>query len=94
MIVISALIKSKEGSGDDLEKIFKKYAPKFLQDPGCLGYKVHRRLDNLNFFFFYEQYENDEALKYHSASPNFKEMFGAMKSLLDGKPEIALYKEI
>jgi quinol monooxygenase YgiN len=94
MIVINALIKSKECSGDDLQKIIKNHAPKFLQDPGCLEYKAHRRLDNPNFFFFYEKYENEEALKYHSSTPNFKEMFGAMKPLLDGKAEIAMYKEI
>ena len=94
MIVINAIIKSKEGSGDELEKVFKTYGPKFLQDPGCLAYKIHRRIDNPNVFFFYEQYENDEAVKYHSSSANFKEMVGAMKSLLDGKPEIGLYKPI
>jgi quinol monooxygenase YgiN len=94
MIVINAIMKSKEGSGDELEKIIKTYAPKFRQDPGCLQYRAHRKLDNPNMFFFYEQYENDEALKYHSTSPNFKEMFGAMKSLLDGRSEIGLYKEI
>jgi quinol monooxygenase YgiN len=94
MIVINALIQAKEGSGDDLEKVIKTYAPKFLQDPGCLEYRAHRRLDNPHFFFFYEKYENDEALKFHSSSQNFKEMFGAMKALLGGKPEIGMYKEI
>lgn len=94
MIVINAIMKSKEGSGNELENVFKKYAPKFLQDPGCLTYKVHRRVDNPNIFFFYEQYENDEALKYHSSSQNFKDMFGAMKSLLDGRAEVGMYKEI
>jgi quinol monooxygenase YgiN len=94
MIVISAVIKAKEGSGDELEQVFKKYAPKFLLDPGCLGYTAHRRLDNANVFFIYEQYENDEALKFHSGAPHFKEMFGAMKPLLGDKPEIGLYKVI
>lgn len=94
MIVISAVMKAKEGSGDDLEKVIKTYAPKFLQDPGCIEYKAHRRLDNPNSFFFYEKYENDEALKFHSSAPHFKEMFGAMKALLDGRPEIGMYKEI
>jgi quinol monooxygenase YgiN len=94
MVIINAAIKAKEGSGNDLENIFKTYAPKFLQDPGCLEYKVHRRLDNPDVFFIYEQYADDEALKFHSGAPHFKEMFGAMKPLLDGRPEIGLYKEI
>jgi quinol monooxygenase YgiN len=94
MITITALMKASEGHADDLAKAIKDYAPKFLKDPGCKMYKVVKRLDNPNQFLFYEQYENDEALKFHSSAPHFKEMFGAMKPFLDGKPEIYMYSEI
>jgi quinol monooxygenase YgiN len=94
MIVITAIMKAKEGSGDDLEKVIKSFAPKFLKDPGVAAYQAHRRVDNPNVFFFYEKYENDEALKFHSAAPHFKEMFVAMKPFLEGKAEIAMLREI
>jgi quinol monooxygenase YgiN len=94
MIVITAFMKAKEGNGDDLEKAIQAFAPKFLKDPGCVMYQVHRRVDNLNNFFFYEKYKDDEALKYHSSAPHFKEMFVAMKPFLEGKAEIAMFKEI
>jgi quinol monooxygenase YgiN len=94
MIVITAFMKAKEGNGDDLEKVIQAFAPKFLKDPGCVMYQVHRRVDNLNNFFFYEKYKDDEALKYHSSAPHFKEMFVAMKPFLEGKAEIAMFKEI
>ncbi len=94
MIVITAFMKAKEGNGDDLEKVIKEFAPKFLKDPGCAAYQVHRRVDIPNSFFFYEKYENDEALTNHSSAPHFKEMFIAMKPFLEGKAEIAMYKEI
>jgi quinol monooxygenase YgiN len=94
MITITALMKSKEGSADDLAKAIKEYAPRFCKDPGCKMYKVVKRVDNPNLFLFYEQYENDEALKFHSSAPHFKEMFGAMKPFLDGKPEIYMYSDV
>ncbi|PIV03903.1 MAG: antibiotic biosynthesis monooxygenase [Syntrophobacterales bacterium CG_4_8_14_3_um_filter_58_8] len=94
MIVLTATMKAKEGSGNDLENIIKGTAPKFLKDPGCMDYKVHRRMDNADLFFFYEKYEDHDALAYHAATPHFKEMFAAMKPLLDGKAEILMYKEI
>ncbi|MGD0854429.1 MAG: putative quinol monooxygenase [Dehalococcoidia bacterium] len=94
MITITALMKASENHADDLAKAIKEYAPKFLKDPGCKMYKVVKRIDNPNLFLFYEQYENDEALKFHSSAPHFKEMFGAMKPFLDGKPEIYMYTEI
>lgn len=94
MIVLTATMKAKAESGDDLEKIILGTAPKFLKDPGCIDYKVHRRMDNADLFFFYEKYEGNDALAYHAATPHFKEMFAAMKPLLDGKAEILMYKEI
>jgi quinol monooxygenase YgiN len=94
MIVITAFMKAKEGNGDDLTKVIKEFAPKFLKDPGVAMYQVHRRADNPNVFFFYEKYENNEALTFHSSAPHFKEMFRAMKPFLDGPADIAMYQEI
>lgn len=94
MITISAQIPSAEGHSDDLVKVFKEYGPKFLKDPGCKMYKVVKRVDNPNLFLCYEQYENEEALKFHSSAPHFLEMFGAMKPFLGGKPEIYMYSDI
>lgn len=94
MIIITALIKAKEGQGDEMEKAIKDFAPKYLKDPGCLEYRLHRRLDNPDWFFFYEKYENEEALKYHSSAPHFKEMGLAMRPFMDGRPEIAKLRAI
>jgi quinol monooxygenase YgiN len=94
MIVLTATMRAKEGSGGDLEKIIRESAPKFLKDPGCTQYKVHRRLDDANLFFFYEEYEDNDALTYHASTPHFKGMFAAMRPFLDGKAEIATYRAI
>lgn len=94
MVVLTATMTTKEGSGDGLEEIIKNFAPKFLKDPGCIEYRAHRRLDDPHRFLFYERYENNEALVYHAATPHFKEMFAAMKPFLDGKAEIVMYTEI
>jgi len=94
MIVITAVMKAKEGSGDDLARVIKEYVPKFSDDPGMVLYQPHRRADNPNIFFFYEKYKDNEALSYHSSAPHFKEMFRAMKPFLDGPADIALYSEL
>jgi quinol monooxygenase YgiN len=56
MLIISAVLQAKEGSGDEMEKVIKTFAPRFLQDPSCIEYRPHRRLDNPNVFFFFEKY--------------------------------------
>ena len=82
MIVVTAIMKAKDGEGDNLEKVIKKFAAKFLTDPGTLAYRVHRRADNPNIFFFYENYENNEALTFHSSAPHFKEIYYSVSSIL------------
>jgi quinol monooxygenase YgiN len=45
-------------------------------------------------FLFYEKYADGAALKAHSSTPYFKELFGALKSLLGGAPDIEMYDEL
>ena len=92
--MITAFLKAKQDNGDDLEKIIKTYMPLFLKDPGCIVCQAHRRIDNPNNFFFYDKFENDEALRFHSSTPHFKAMFSAIKPFLDGNVELAMYNEI
>jgi quinol monooxygenase YgiN len=43
---------------------------------------------------FYEKYKDADALMAHSSTPHFKALFGLIKDLLDGAPEIETYDEI
>jgi len=94
MIVVAAKMKTVEGKGDELEREFRKLVPKVLKDPGAIVYAVHRKADAPNEFLVYEKYENGEALKFHSSTEHFKEFSKAIASLLDGRPEIGIYKEL
>jgi quinol monooxygenase YgiN len=94
MIVVAAKMKAVEGKGDELERELRKLIPKVLKDPGAISYTVHRKADAPNEFLVYEKYENGEALKFHSSTEHFKEFSKAIASLLDGRPEIGIYKEL
>jgi quinol monooxygenase YgiN len=94
MIVVAAKLKAVEGKGDELEKEFRKLAPKVLKDPGAISYAVHRKVDAPNEFFVYEKYESGDALKFHGSTEHFKEFSKAIASLLDGRPEVGIYQEL
>jgi len=94
MIIITATMRARQGQGDEMAKVIQGFVPKFLKDPGCIDYSVHRRADNRDIFFFYEKYEDNEALTFHSSAPHFKEMFRAIKPCLEGQAEIAMYEKI
>ncbi|MCJ7515046.1 MAG: antibiotic biosynthesis monooxygenase [Dehalococcoidia bacterium] len=94
MIVVAAKLKAVEGKGDELEQEFRKLVPKVLKDPGAIVYAVHRKADAPNEFLVYEKYENGEAFKFHGSTEHFKEFSKSIASLLDGRPDVALYKEL
>jgi len=71
MIVVSAMITVAEGKGDEYVAEFAKLAPQVRRDPGCLTYVLHRMIGNPDRFFVFEQYADEDAIKYHSATPHF-----------------------
>ena len=94
MIVVAAMLKAVDGKGDELERQFQRLVPEVLNDPGTIAYVVHRNIDDPSKFFVYEKYESTEALKTHSSTPHFQEFSRAAASILDGRPEVGLYREI
>jgi quinol monooxygenase YgiN len=59
-----------------------------------LAYTLHRNRKDPCVFMFYEKYQDAAALKTHSATPYFKELFKFLEPMLDGAPEIDMYEEL
>ena len=94
MIVVVAMLKAVEGKGDALESEFKKLVPKVLCDQGTLAYVAHRGTGDPSRFFVYEKYEDAQALKAHSATPHFREFSRAVATILEGRPDVVVCREI
>ncbi len=94
MIVVKAMMNVKEGKGPEFEAAYRKAAVKVLKDPGALAYVLHRDNNDPTKYFFYEKYENQEAIKYHSTTAHFKEFFKTIGPLTNGEPEIKMYTEV
>jgi quinol monooxygenase YgiN len=94
MVIVAATIQVAEGKGAQFEKGYLALAPKVLKDPGAIAYILHRDLTDPCKFFFYEQYENDEAVKYHTSTAHFKEFFQTMGPIMKGRPEVRQYTEV
>ena len=93
-MIVVAKIKAKSGEEDKMEKAFLDIMPKVAQEEGTLMYTLHRSQKDPTVFLFYEKYTDAQALSVHSSTPYFKELFGILKPLLDGAPEIEMYTEI
>ena len=93
-MIVVAKLKAKEGHEEKMEQILRDMVPKVEAEPGTLTYTLHRAQKDPRTFMFYEKYQDAEALTQHSSTPHFKELFNAMKSILDGAPEIEMYDEL
>lgn len=93
-MVVVAKLKAKSGEEEKMEKALVDIIPKVEQEDGTLIYTLHKSQKDPNVFLFYEKYTNQEALKLHSSTPYFKELFSTLSSILDGAPEIEMYDEV
>ncbi|MGP8080022.1 MAG: putative quinol monooxygenase [Dehalococcoidales bacterium] len=94
MIILTAIMQAVAGKGDDVEREFKKLTPKVLKDPGAVTYIVHRAVDDPNKFLVYEQYENDDAFKYHVQTDHYQAFRQGTKGMFIGKTEVTLYNKV
>mmetsp|Transcript_16384 Transcript_16384/g.20427 ORF Transcript_16384/g.20427 Transcript_16384/m.20427 type:complete len:150 (+) Transcript_16384:74-523(+) len=84
-IVVEAEIK--EDRVDELLTLIETNAKSSREEPGCLRFDVLRSQDQPNKFFFYEVYEDADAIAFHKTQPHyalwndFKESGGTVSSV-------------
>ena len=93
-MIVVAKMKAKSGEESKMEEALRGMVSKVEAEDGTLMYSLHRSQKDPTRFLFYEKYRDGEALKAHSETPYFKELFGVLQPLLDGAPEIELYDEL
>jgi autoinducer 2-degrading protein len=94
-MTVIARLKVKAGS----EAAFQQAADKMIahvkaNEPGTLTYILNRATADPSEFVFYEVYADQAAFAAHGSSAPMQEFFGAVGTLLDGRPEITMYDEI
>lgn len=68
-VVVEAEIK--EERMDEFMELIKKNAEETRKEPGCIRFDVLRSQSNPNQFFFYELYENVEAIDHHKKQAHY-----------------------
>lgn len=94
MITLVANMQAKPGKEKELEAALQTQFPQVQLEKGTLAYVLHRSTDKVGHFFFYEKYQDKQALDFHGATTYLKEVFSNSADLLLEKPEIKLYEEV
>ena len=89
MIGVVAVLKTAEGKGPDLEKVFTELAAKVkANEPGNLMYQLTKSRTEPNTYKVLELYASEEALKTHGGTDYFKAAGPSIGACLAGRPEI------
>jgi quinol monooxygenase YgiN len=94
MITVIAKMPIKEGMMDEALKEFKELISEVAKEEGTVLYSLNVEKANPNTLVVVEQYNDKEALNFHSSTPHFNEFFAKISVLLGGPPELAVMKEI
>ncbi|AJQ26484.1 putative quinol monooxygenase [Pelosinus fermentans] len=94
MITLVANMQAKPGKENELEAALQVHFPKVQLEKGTAAYVLHRSTEKVGQFFFYEKYQDQQALDYHGSTPYLKELFSSIADLLLEKPEVKLYEEV
>jgi len=93
-MIVVAKLKAKSGAESKMADALQAMVSEVEKEEGTLVYTLHQAQNDPTQFLFYEKYTDGEALKAHSSTPYFKELFGTLKPLLDGAPQIEMYNEL
>jgi quinol monooxygenase YgiN len=95
MLTVIATLKVKA----DKTAAFEDEARKMIahvqaNEPGTQTYICHRSTADPTTYVFYEVYADQAAFAAHGGSPAMQAFFAAMRGIVDGRPEIAMYEAI
>ena len=95
MLTVVAKIKVKADQGAAFEAEAKKMiAHVRANEPGTLTYVCHRSTADPTVYLFYEVYRDQAAFAAHGGSPAMQAFFGALRGIVEGRPEIEMYEAI
>lgn len=87
-IAVLAKLTSQPGKRGQLVEALGELVKAVQDEPGTIAYALHTQIDDENAVWFYELYENQDALAAHSGSDAMRAVGPKLAGLLAGRPEI------
>lgn len=94
MIVLTAVIQAKPGKEQELQSLLTSLFPQVKQEEGVIEYRLHTSKSVPGKFFFYEKYQDKQAMDRHASTPYLKDAFRKFDGLVSEKPQVELFEEI
>lgn len=91
-IVVIARAKAQGGQEDELRVELEALLGPTRAEKLCVQYDLHESVDSPGEYLFYEIWESKAALDEHLERPHMTAFFAKAPDLLEGEPDISIWK--
>jgi quinol monooxygenase YgiN len=91
MIVVLGRVQTDAERRADLIRIGQAVAAASRLEAGCISYRVYEDTERENEFVFVEEWESEEALRQHFATPHIASFMQAVPAAIVGPPDVKFH---
>jgi quinol monooxygenase YgiN len=91
MIVVTGYVQTDDERRAQMVEIGQTVAAASRGEDGCLGYRVCQDTEDANTIVFVEEWEDDDALKRHFATPHIATFMAAVPSVVAAPPVVKFH---
>lgn len=91
MIVVVGWVRTDAEKRADLVRIAQGVVTASRKGEGCIRYRFYEDTEIANGFVFIEEWESDEALHKHFATPHIAEFMRAVPAALVAPPDVSFH---
>jgi quinol monooxygenase YgiN len=91
MIVVVGKVRTDEGRRADLVRAGQAVAQASRDEAGCLGYRLFQDSEDPDAYVFVEEWESQQALDEHFATPHVAAFMAAITSTLSAPPDVKFH---
>ena len=91
MIVVVGRVRTDADKRDALVGVGQAVAKASRAESGCISYRLYEDTEVENDFVFVEEWENNEALQLHFATPHIREFMQAIPATIVTPPDVKFH---
>jgi quinol monooxygenase YgiN len=92
MIIVTGRVITRSERLDEALRVSREHVERSRAEPGCLVHSVHQDAEDPNILFFFEQWEDQDALSAHFAVPESLAFVTALSECAAAPPVMDIYE--
>ena len=91
MIVVVGRVRTDANKRDALVRVGHAVAKASRAESGCISYRLYEDTEIQNDFVFVEEWESNEALQLHFATPHVRDFMQTVRATIVAPPDVKFH---